>query len=178
MSVTKKPNEIIIGAGELYLQTFTGDVIPEHATIETEANNVGHCNSGFSVEYKPSIYEVKNQYGNIVESYVEAEEVTCNTGIISWDLGNLAKFSTGEVTTETGEKVITIGGKKYLETLLVRFVHTKKNGKKIRFTCIGQSSDGFSLAFENKELTIDAKIKAIEKISKFVCSFAEEIETP
>lgn len=168
--------EIIIGAGELYLETFTGTSIPENATIETETNNVGHCNSGFTVEYKPSIYEVKNQYGNVVKSFVESEEVTCSTGIMSWDLANLEKFSTGVLTAETGKKIITIGGNKNLKTLLVRFVHTKEDGKKIRFTMIGQSTDGFSFGFEAKELSIDAKIKAIEKVSKFLCSFEEEIE--
>ncbi len=168
-------NEIIIGAGELYLQTFTGTAVPEDEAIEVEANNVGHCNSGFTVEYKPSMYEAKNQYGNVVKTFVESEDVTCSTGIMSWDLANLSKFSTGVLTSEAGKKTITIGAKKTLETLLVRFVHTKEDGKKIRFTCVGQNSDGFSLNFENKELTIDAKIKAIEKISKFLCSFEEEV---
>ncbi|MDM0720057.1 hypothetical protein QTH81_17550, partial [Clostridium perfringens] len=72
---------------------FTGETIPDDATIETEEHNVGHCNSGFSIDYKPKKYDVKNQYGRIVKSFITDEELTCKTGIISWDLNKLALLS-------------------------------------------------------------------------------------
>ena len=170
-----KIDNILIGSGELYITKFTGSEVPENETIETETNNVGHCSSGFEVSYKPSIKEVVNQYGDIVKQYVESEEVTCKTGIMTWVLDNLAMFSTGKVTSTGGKKTLTIGANKYLETLLVRFVHTKEDGKKIRFTMIGQAGNGFSMNFENKEITIDAEIKAVKKVKDFLCSFEEEI---
>ena len=41
---------------------------------------------------------------------------------------------------------------------------------------IGQGGNGFTLAFETKELTVDAEITAIEKIPDFLASIEEEIE--
>lgn len=168
-------DNILIGAGELYIAKFTGTEIPAIEEIETEANNVGHCSSGFEVSYKPSIKEVVNQYGHLVKQFVESEEVVCKTGIMTWALDNLAMFSTGKINETSGKKTLTIGANQHVETLLVRFVHKKEDGKKLRFTMIGQAGNGFSMNFENKEITIDAEIKAVKKVKDFLCSFEEEI---
>ena len=56
-------NEIMLGSGEVYMMEFEGDTLPEHDAIETDDNNVGYCNSGFKIDYKPKKYDVKNQYG-------------------------------------------------------------------------------------------------------------------
>lgn len=53
-------DEIIFGAGEVYVKEFTGNEVPEHTEIEKDENNVGHCQGGFTVEYKPETYDVKN----------------------------------------------------------------------------------------------------------------------
>ena len=66
----KNNDEILIGACTVYMYEFTGTEIPEHATIETEEHDVGHCSSGFTVNYKPTKYDVKNQYGQIVRSAI------------------------------------------------------------------------------------------------------------
>lgn len=50
----KNNDEILIGACTVYMYEFTGTEIPEHATIETEEHDVGHCSSGFTVNYKPT----------------------------------------------------------------------------------------------------------------------------
>ena len=171
----REVDNILIGAGELYIAKFTGSEIPVNEEIETEANNVGHCSSGFEVSYKPSFKEVINQYGHLVKQFVESEEVTCKTGIMTWALDNLAMFSTGKINETSGKKTLTIGANQHVETLLVRFVHKKEDGKKLRFTMIGQAGNGFSMNFENKEITIDAEIKAVKKVKDFLCSFEEEI---
>ena len=57
---------------------------------------------------------------------------------------------------------------------MLRAVHTKENGKKIRFTMIGQGGSGFAIAWENKEVTIDAELTAIKKVKGFLASFEEE----
>lgn len=49
----EKTQEILLGAGELYMYEFNGTEIPVHAEIETDEHNVGHCSGGFSLEYKP-----------------------------------------------------------------------------------------------------------------------------
>ena len=63
------------------------------------------------------------------------------------------------------------------ETVLLRFVHTKEDGNKIRFTMIGQGGNGFALEFTTKELTIDAQIEAIEHINRYNTGHSEAIVT-
>ena len=95
-----KKDEILLGACDVYMYEFTGTELPEHNTIETPENNVGHCSGGFTVNYKPTKYDVKNQYGQIVKSAVTEEEVSAKTGILSWNLKNLALFSTAVLSED------------------------------------------------------------------------------
>lgn len=173
----KDKDEIILGAGEVYLYEFPGSEIPEDAEIETEAHNVGHCSSGFTVEYKPEKYDVKNQYNKVVKGFIIGEDITAKTGLLTWDLEKLKLLSTAKFEETENKRTLTFGGTgKSIAAVLLRFVHTKENGKKIRFTMIGQGGNGFTLAFETKELTVDAEITAIEKIPDFLASIEEEIE--
>ncbi|WP_312647573.1 hypothetical protein [Aminipila sp.] len=171
-------NEIILGAGEVFMYEFTGTTVPDTVTIETEGNNVGHCSGGFTINYKPEKYDVKNQYGKTVKSFITKEEITAKTGILSWDLKRLELLSTAKITEDTVKKLrkLTFGGGGALKTVLLRFVHTKSNGKKIRFTMIGQGGNGFSLEFGEKELTVDSEIAAIEYVKNFLAEFEEELE--
>ena len=176
--MSKNKDEIILGAGEVYMYEFNEDTIPEDAIIETPEHNVGHCSSGFSVEYKPTKYDVLNQYEKVVKSFITKEEITAKTGILTWSLENLSMLSTGEYKEdkEKSKRFLVFTGKgKSLKTVLLRFVHEKENGKKIRFTMIGQGGAGFSLAFEGKELAIDAEISAINRVDGFLAKFEEEL---
>ena len=171
-------DEIIFGAGELYLNEFTGNTIPEDEEIETPDFNVGHCSGGFSVDYKPEKYNVENQYGKIVRSYVIKEEIVAQTGILSWDLNKLALLSTAKISVdkENKKKILEFGGSNpTINTVVLRFVHTKENGKKLRFTMIGQGGNGFAIEFTTKELTVDAQITAIEYIKGFLARIDEEL---
>lgn len=171
-------DEILMGSGEIYMYEFEGGEIPEHEVIETDDHNVGHCNSGFSIDYKPELYDIKNQYGKIVKRCTISEEVTIKTGIISWSLGKLNLLSTAEMVIDKVKKVrrLIFGGRKALKTVLVRFVHEKDNGKKLRFTALAQGGNGFALEFTgDKELTIDAELAAIEKKKGWLAEFEEEL---
>lgn len=172
-------DEIIFGAGEVYVTEFTGTEIPERTTIETEDNNVGHCSGGFMVEYKPESYDVKNQYGKIVRRFIMGEDITAKTGILTWDLKRLAQLSLAQFKEDADNKIrtLTFGGSgNALKTILFRFVHVKENGKKLRFTMIGQAGNGFQIEFGQKELVVDAEITAIEKIKNFLAEIEEEME--
>lgn len=171
-------NEILLGAGEVYMLKFTGDQLPEDTEIEKAENNVGHCSGGFTVDYKPTKYDVLNQYEQIVKSFITKEEISAKTGILSWRLSNLAMLSTAEYTEDKEgkkRKLLFTGNGKALQTILFRFVHTKENGKKIRFTMIGQGGSGFALEFTSKEVTVDAELTAIKKLDGFLASFEEEL---
>ncbi len=170
-------DEIIFGAGELYMYEFAGKEIPPHETIETDDHNVGHCSGGFSAEYKPDRYDIKNQYGNTVKTVIKNEEITAKTGILSWDLSKLALLSTAVFAEDaaTGTRKLTFRGKGALRNVMVRFVHTKDDGRKLRFTMIGQGGNGFSLQFGENELTVDATLNAISYIKDFLAEIEEEI---
>ena len=173
----EKNEEILLGSGEVYMYEYTGAEIPVHEEIETVDHNVGHCNSGFSIEYKPELYDVKNQHGKIVKRFIISEELTVKTGIISWSLDKLSMLSTAVLNIDTVKKVrrLVFGGKGSLKVVLVRFVHTKENGKKLRFTAIAQGGNGFALEFDQKELSIDATLAAIERKKDWLAEFEEEL---
>lgn len=177
-------NGVLLGAGEVYMYEFDGTTIPEDSEIETDAHNVGHCSGGFSIDYKPEVYDVKNQYNKIVKRFIISEACTAKTGILTWDLEKLALLSTAKFTktdatsTEKEKRKLVVGGSNNsLKTVLFRFVHEKADGNKLRFTMIGQGGNGFALEFTTKELTVDATIEAIEHIKNFLFSLEEEIGT-
>lgn len=183
MSTTEK-KEMLFGAGDLYMYEFTGTEVPADATIETDEHCVGNCSSGFSIDYKPTKYDVKNQYGKIVRSFITDEACTAKTGILDWDMAKLALLSTGtytktDATASTKEirKIVVGGSGNSLKTVIIRFVHTKDDGNKLRFTMIGQGGNGFALNFENKEIPIDVQIEAIEYVKNFLFSIEEEVGT-
>lgn len=174
----KNKDEILLGAGEVYMYEFEGTELPQDSAIESDDHNVGHCSGGFSINYKPTKYDVLNQYEKIVKSFITKEEITAKTGVLTWNMENISMLSTGEYTEDKEKKVRAIvftGKGKSLKTVLLRFVHKKENGKKIRFTMIGQGGSGFALEFTGKELTIDAEISAINKIDGFLAKFEEEL---
>ena len=175
--MSKEDNEIVLGAGEVFMYEFDGEEIPTHEVIETDAHNVGHCSGGFSIDYKPEKYDVKNQYGKTVKSFITREEITAKTGILTWSLEKLGLLSTAKFSVDKTKKTRTLkfGGGGALKTVLLRFVHTKENNKKIRFTMIGQGGNGFALEFGEKELTVDSEITAIEYIKNFLAEFEEEL---
>ena len=171
-------DEIILGAGEVFVYEFTGSEIPEDSVVETTEHNVGHCSGGFTIDYKPTSYEVLNQYEKIIKKFITKEEISAKTGVISWALEKLSLLSTAEYTVDKAQKkrkLLFTGKGKSIKTVLLRFVHTKENGKKIRFTMIGQGGSGFALEFSTKELVVDTEITAINKIDGFLASFEEEL---
>lgn len=169
-------DEIIFGAGEVYVMDFEGTELPAHAAIEADINNVGHCSGGFSVEYKPEVYDVKNQYGKIVKRFIKGEEITAKTGVLSWDLKRIAQLSLATFTETEDKRTLTFGGSgNALKTVLLRFVHKKEDGKNLRFTMIGQAGNGFNITFGDSELVVDAEIAAIEKVKDFLAEIEEEI---
>lgn len=172
-----KTEDVLLGSGEVYMYEFTGKAIPEHVEIETDEHNVGYCSGGFKFEYKPKKYEVKNQYGKIVKTAITEEEITCKTGILTWNLDKLELLSTAKIKADKSKKTrtLTFGGGGSLKNVLIRFVHEKDDGKKIRFTMIGQGGNGFALDFGEKEVTIDAELQAIEYVKNFLASIEEEL---
>jgi hypothetical protein len=157
--------KIVLGSGTLYCMEFSG-TLPENATIEVEANQLGAIQGGASIEYKPTFYEAKDDMGKVTKSIITEEEATMKSGIMTWCGKTLGKIcSTARVTedTVTGVRTVKIGGvgndngKKYV----LHFVHKDAQDGDTRVTIVGQNQAGFTLAYvKNKETVIDAEFKA------------------
>lgn len=172
------PNDVILGAGELYLTEFTGTTIPENATVETSDNNVGHTSGGAQFSYTPTIFEVENSYGKVVKRKITKTECTFTSGILTFDPAKIALLTNAAITEDAEKSVskITFGGNNPLKNTLVRFVHTKDDGKKIRLTMIANATNGFTMSFQSgQETVIDAQLSAIEYIKDFLAEIETEL---
>lgn len=160
-------NSIILGSGKLYVAAYDADTgIPADETIETDANTMGRIKGGASLEYKPTTYEVIDDTHYVVKRFIQSEEVSFKSGILTWNLQNLQKLAGAcEYNEDNGTKVKTlkVGGRgaNGLTPYIVRFVHN--DGEKIlRVTLVGTPEAGFVLTFAaDKETVIDAEFKAV-----------------
>lgn len=170
---------ILLGGGAVYIMPIEGITsIPDDRVIEVDKFNVGWCESGAKIQYKPKLAEVYNQYEQLVKRCITRENLTFKTGILSWNLENLSQLSNAHflpATSENLERRVVFTGTGALNTVLLRFVYIKENGKAIRFTMIGQGGNGFGLDFSDKATSIDAEIQGIQYFKNFFAEFREEI---
>lgn len=167
MAALKDTETFILGSGELYIADYTGK-IPEDSAIEIPANKIGHIKGGASLEYTPTLYQVKDDFDMVLDTFITEEEVKFTSGVLTWNMDVLKKIiAAADVTEDQSKKVKTIKiggrGRNGIQSKLIRFVHTiKKTKKKLRVTIVGTPSEGFTLSFQPKEeQTIDAVFLAI-----------------
>lgn len=172
-------NEIILGGGSVYIMPIASMIaLPSDEEIELPTYNVGWCEAGFKVNYKPKTTEVYNQFEQLVKTFVTREELSVKTGILTWNLKNLTFLSNATMIPATQSNlnnIVVFTGSGELETVLLRFVYTKENGKKIRFTMVGQGGSGFSMDFGDKATSVNAEIKGIQYFNNFLGEFREEL---
>lgn len=159
--------EVILGSGDLFVMSYTGEAIPEDSVIEATANQIGHIQGGATLEYKPTDYSVVDDMGAVLKRFITEEEVTLKSGVLTWGVNTLAKLCPAGALTEdssTHKSTLKIGGrgKTGISKVLARFVHTYDTGLKLRITIVATASSGFTLAFaKDKETVIDAELKAV-----------------
>lgn len=190
MNRKQQTEQILIGACEVYMTTVTDGQVPADNAIETEANNVGHTSGGTSVEYMPEKHDVKNSYGEVVKSRIKTSKATIKFGLLNFDLElfkmlNNAKLeygklgdstvTWGDATQGATHKRLRFNSNNPLDTVLVRLVHTKDDGKKVRVTMFGQGGNGFTADFGESEVVANAQIDSVKKNSDFILEIVEEI---
>lgn len=154
---------IQLGSGDLYCVEFAEE-IPQDTDIEKPENLLGWIQGGATMEYKPTFYTAKDDFGQVQKTVITEEEATLKSGVITWNGNTLAKLSSTARVTETSDKrTVKIGGigndngKKYL----IRFHHKDPVDGDVRVTIVGKNEAGFSLAYaKDKETVIDAEFKA------------------
>ena len=161
-----KTEKILLGSGKLYLMEFDGEV-PELENITLPENLLGYIQGGATIEYKPTFYDVKDDLGYIVETYLTDEEASLKTGILTFDGTTLEKLCDTARVTEDVEKKLRIvkfggvGNAKHAKYLIC-FHHEDKKKGDVWVIIVGSNQSGFSLAFtKDKETVIDAEFKAL-----------------
>lgn len=189
MSLKQQKEQILLGAVEVYMLDIANGTVPTDATIEVDANNVGHTSGGTTVEYMPEKYDVKNSYGETVKSVARGSKATIKFGMLQFHAENVKRLNNakieysvdGEAWTDTFAAATTkfkrlrFDSKYPLGTVLVRLVHTKDDGKKVRTTMFGQGGNGFSTEYSENELVIDAQIDSTKVHDDFIVEIVEEV---
>lgn len=163
MAIEKK---IVLGSGKLYCTEFT-DSLPEDTALETDDNILGLISGGATLTYEPEFYTASDDLGLAVKKMITQENVTLQSGIMTWNGKTLAKLcSTARVTEPSAsekKRTVKIGGvgnydgKKYV----LRFVHEDAVEGDIRITIVGSNEAGFEIAFaKDEETVIDAEFTA------------------
>lgn len=163
--MNQENEEIILGSGDFYSMTYT-DIIPDDATLEVDANHFGHTKGGASIDYKPTIYEATDDSNKVLRRIITKEEATMKCGTMSINMANIQKMAPSNLTDDTTkhEKILKIGGKTTLENYILRFVHTKPDGTKLRCTIIGNATSGFTFQFNpDKETTLEPTFSALSQ---------------
>lgn len=160
-----RPEEIILGSGDLYLCEYTGE-IPDDSAIEKDENRAGNIKGGASLEYTVSSLSVEDDMGRVKRTILTKEDVKLKTGLITWAenwFRALIPTARVDTTSKAGHRVIKLGGlsKQSHTKWLYRFVHTRDDGRKLRITVTGKNVGTVSLKFDTENpTTVDAEVAA------------------
>lgn len=98
-----KTSSVVVGSGYLYACEYDQIANPYAITAEERANfdEIGYIESDAVLSAKATGVDLKTaNYGKIGKIYSD-KEVSFVTGVISWDLENVAKYLTGSEYEET-----------------------------------------------------------------------------
>lgn len=137
---------INVGVGDVYVAEYA-DSIPADNVLEVEGNKIPHTSGGVTFEYSVSKTDITDDKGAVLDRAKEDEKLTIRIGILE-DMATMYEWLTETAVIDDDDPSFTeisIGGdvesgKKFV----VRYVHTRKNGKKVRYTALVLPSDGFS----------------------------------
>ena len=177
-------DQIVLGSGKLYMMAFpTNGEMPDSNTIETAQNQVGYIQGGASLEYTPTELQIADDSGTFIRRYLTSEEVTFQSGVLTWDLDVLSKICAAGSYEDDGEGTRTLklggAGAREMEKWIIHFVHQKDSTNTIKITLVGTASNGFSLAFAaDAQTVIDAQFKAISQDTDGTQVIVTESYTP
>lgn len=150
----QESNPMVLGSGELYLGKVLNPESAIEVEIEAALKNVGAIESGATIQYSPTVKEIKSANRGTIMTFVSEESVKFNCGIMTWLIDNLANLAPATVTEDTakGTKTIKIGGKGLIPINYLRFIHKKKDGSGELIVNIykAQATNGFQFTFDNE----------------------------
>lgn len=160
-----------MGVGDVYL--LISDTIPTDELLEVAANKIGSTSGGCTLTYTSEAYPVVDDSFKILDNVKQAESVVFKGNILTWDLDILSKLSANSTVTSTETKeTLKLGtSSNAIQNIVVRFIHTFKDGKKMRVTILGNSTAGFELSFaKDAETIIPFEISALSQTDGTLCT--------
>lgn len=163
---------INVGVGDIFIvkvsETIT--IESEDDVLEVEENQIPHTSGGITFNYTASKKDIEDDKGTIVDTAKENEKLTIKIGILE-DMVHMYEWLTETATVDDSQEgftIVDIGGDVQSDSkFIVRYVHTRKNGKKVRYTALVRPADGFSEPYTKGEAKIvDCEVTATALDSK------------
>ncbi len=155
--------KIVLGSGETYITDYSG-TIPEVETIKTEANRLGHTQGGASIEYTPTYYTAKDDFGKVTKTIITDEKALLKLGICTWCGKTLEKLcSTARVTETETKRIVKIGGmgQDNGKSYVIMFYHHDAKDGDTYVLIVGRNQAAISLTYaKDKETVINPEFQA------------------
>lgn len=163
---------INVGVGDIYVVKATSGVTVDSndEVLEKEANKIPHTSGGITFNYTATKKDITDDKGVVIDKVKQDEKLTIKIGILE-DMSGMYEWltETAEVdNTNGGFTKISIGGDVQNDSKFVlRYVHTRKDGKKVRYTALVLPADGFSEPYTKGDAKIvDCEVTATALDSK------------
>ena len=150
---------INVGVGDIYVVKATADITiaSEDAALEVEANKIPHTSGGITFNYTESKKDIEDDKGEIVDSAKENRKLTIKIGILE-DMADMYSWlSDTAIVDDSGADFTTVnigGDVQSADKFIIRYVHTRKDGKVVRYTALARPADGFSEPYTKGEAKI------------------------
>ena len=131
--VTSENKSVLVGSGELYAMKYTSEMIKNGvANIKTEQmTDLGFIQEDAELKTSAELTEITGANCGVVGTINNKKSVEFNTGIMEWNLNNVANFLTGsDITTDGTKKVFYYGDSDQSPTVFLRFVSEDEANKK------------------------------------------------
>jgi hypothetical protein len=161
--ITNGTEDVVMGSGDLYGMPTKGivDLFTLTTTEEEKLVYLGFIEANAILKAAVEKSKIKAANGGDIGSIVKSKTVTFKTGIMSWNLDNIAKLLTGsdyETEEITGKTTFTYAHEDQSPNVYLRFVSTDDTAKKKitinMFSCSSNSELSFDFNLD-RPVTFD-----------------------
>lgn len=127
----KEADKIVLGSGEIYLGLTSEIEDVFNLTEEEEKNllNVGAIESGATLNISAESEAIESDNRGVIARFNQGKNITFSTGVMTWDLDNMAKFLTGsKVEVQGNKKIMKLSEKDNAKDVYIKFIHEFKDG--------------------------------------------------
>ena len=126
----QEADRIVLGSGEIYLGLTKEieDIFNLTKEEEEKLVNVGAIESGATLNISNSSEAIESDNRGVIARFSQGKDVEFSTGVMTWNLDNMAKFLTGsKVEVKGNKKIMRISDKDNANEVYIKFVHEFKD---------------------------------------------------